>query len=81
MIISSVWTDLAKKKIIKQFLGTIKEEKFYKKFKKQVVGAKIVSVKRRAKNILTLFIFADKFKDGFYHTTIKCPSLRPNDFT
>ena len=47
-----VWTDLARKNPIKQFRETIKDETFYKKFKKEIVGAKVVSVERRAKNIL-----------------------------
>ncbi len=47
-----VWTDLARKNPIKQFEGTLKDEAFYKKFKKEIIGAKVVSVERRAKNIL-----------------------------
>ena len=52
LVISDVWTDLTKKKTIKQFNKTLKNENFYKKFKKEVVGAKIIKVERRAKNIL-----------------------------
>ncbi len=49
----NVWTDLAKKnQPLKQFKETIKDEKFFKKFKKNIVGQKVVSVERRAKNIL-----------------------------
>lgn len=47
-----VWTDIAKENPIKQFQNTIKDEKFYKKFKKEIIGAKVKNVERRAKNIL-----------------------------
>lgn len=51
--ISNVWTDLAKKKVSrKDFEHTIKSEKFFKNFKKSVVGTKVLNVERRAKNIL-----------------------------
>jgi len=50
--IAGVWTDLARKNPIKQFKETIKSEAFFKKFKKEVTGAKVVNVERRAKNIL-----------------------------
>jgi formamidopyrimidine-DNA glycosylase len=50
--IKSVWTDLAVASPIKQFLGTLKDLSFYKKFQKIVVGAKIITAQRRAKNIL-----------------------------
>ncbi len=51
--ISDVWTDLAKKKVSrKDFEYTIKSQKFFNNFKKSITGAKVVSVKRRAKNIL-----------------------------
>lgn len=50
--INNVWTDLAISSPIKQFVGTLKEEKFYKSFKKIVIGAKILKAERRAKNIL-----------------------------
>lgn len=51
--IVDVWTDLAKKnQKIKQFKNTIKDETFYKKFRKEVIGSKILNVERRAKNIL-----------------------------
>ena len=53
LIFSDVWTDLAKKnQKFKPFLNTIKNEKFYKKFKKEIRGKKILKVERRAKNIL-----------------------------
>jgi len=53
LIIRDVWTDLAKKnQPLKQFKETIKNESFYKKFKNDVVGLKVISVERRAKNIL-----------------------------
>ncbi len=47
-----VWTDLDRENPIKQFLGTIKERRFFKKFKKEVSGVKVLNVERRAKNIL-----------------------------
>ena len=47
-----VWTDLDKENPIKQFKDTIKDRKFFKKFKKEITGAKTLSVERRAKNIL-----------------------------
>jgi formamidopyrimidine-DNA glycosylase len=50
--IIAVWTDLAIPKPIKQFLGTIKDESFFKSFKKIVKGTKILKAERRAKNIL-----------------------------
>lgn len=53
LIISNVWTDLSKKnQPIKQFKETIKDERFFKEFKKLVTGSKVIKVKRRAKNIL-----------------------------
>jgi formamidopyrimidine-DNA glycosylase len=48
-----IWTDLAKKnQTIKQFKDTIKSEKFYKEFRKKIIGKKVLKVERRAKNIL-----------------------------
>ncbi|MDE2030709.1 MAG: DNA-formamidopyrimidine glycosylase [Patescibacteria group bacterium] len=53
LTITDVWTDLASKnQKLKQFKETIKNDVFFKKFKKEVVGAKVLSVTRRAKNIL-----------------------------
>ena len=53
LVIVDIWTDLAKDtQNFKAFLGTIKEGKFFKKFKKELVGQKIINVERRAKNIL-----------------------------
>jgi len=53
LVITSVWTDIAKKnQPLKQFKDTIKNESFFKKFEKEIVGKKIISVERRAKNIL-----------------------------
>lgn len=50
---TGVWTDLAKKnQKIKQFKDTIKDEKFFKDFERKIVGKKVISVERRAKNIL-----------------------------
>lgn len=47
-----VWTDLSKEKVIKQFENTIKSKSFFATFKKQIKNQKILSVERRAKNIL-----------------------------
>ena len=52
LIVLDVWTDLSKKNPIKQFRETIKNETFFKDFKKKVTGQKIIKVERRAKNIL-----------------------------
>lgn len=52
LIITDVWTDLTRKNPIKQFKDTLKDDEFFKKFKKVVIGAKIKKVERRAKNIL-----------------------------
>jgi formamidopyrimidine-DNA glycosylase len=46
------WTDIAKVSPIKQFKNTIKDKSFFTKFKKEVKNSKILSVERRAKNIL-----------------------------
>lgn len=48
--IMGVWTDYKSK--LKMHKGSIKEEKFFKEFKKKVVGEKILKAERRAKNIL-----------------------------
>ncbi len=47
-----VWTDLDKENPIKQFKNTIKDRTFFNKFKKEIKRLKILSVNRRAKNIL-----------------------------
>lgn len=47
-----VWTDLAKDNPIKQFENTIKNKVFFEKFKRDIKNQKVVSVERRAKNIL-----------------------------
>ncbi len=53
LVILDVWTDLAvKNQTIKQFENTIKNDLFFKKFKKEIIGVKILKVERRAKNIL-----------------------------
>lgn len=53
LTILDVWTDLNKKnQKIKQFKDTIKNDIFFKNFKKKIMGQKIISVERRAKNIL-----------------------------
>lgn len=50
--ILDVWTDLSKENPIKQFRDTIKDKKFFLKFKKEVKNKKVISAERRAKNIL-----------------------------
>lgn len=53
LTILDVWTDLAKKdQKIKHFKETIKDLKFYTKFRKEIKGKKVINVERRAKNIL-----------------------------
>jgi formamidopyrimidine-DNA glycosylase len=52
LVIVDAWTDLAKENPIKQFKNTVKDATFFKKFKKEIVGQKVVNVERRAKNIL-----------------------------
>lgn len=47
-----VWTDLAKENPIKQFKNTIKDKKFFLQFQKSIKDVKVISVERRAKNIL-----------------------------
>ncbi len=48
--ILDVWTDY--KSDLKMHKGSVKDTKYFKEFKKRVVGTKIVGAKRRAKNIL-----------------------------
>ena len=50
--IVAVWTDLAKASPIKQFVGTVKDATFFKKFQKLIIGTTILKSERRAKNIL-----------------------------
>ncbi len=53
MYFTDVWTDIAKDdQKIKQFKDTVKDGPFFKKFKKEIINTKIISVERRAKNIL-----------------------------
>ena len=53
LTIKEVWTDLAKKnQPINHFKNTLKNKSFFNKFKKEVSGAKIIDVERKAKNIL-----------------------------
>jgi formamidopyrimidine-DNA glycosylase len=49
--ISFVWTDYFKKTTDKKF-DTIKNKSFFTKFKKELVGQKIIKCERRGKNIL-----------------------------
>jgi formamidopyrimidine-DNA glycosylase len=51
--ITDVWTDLATGSYKSPHLSTShKDKNFFVRFKKEIVGAKVVSVERRAKNIL-----------------------------
>lgn len=51
--ITDFWSDLPKKKVSRpDFEKTIKSEKYFKYFSQKIKGQKIVSAKRRAKNIL-----------------------------
>lgn len=51
--IKDIWTDLAKKnQKVKQFKNTLKDKKFFDKFKREIKGSKIKNVERRAKYIL-----------------------------
>ncbi|MFA6251284.1 MAG: bifunctional DNA-formamidopyrimidine glycosylase/DNA-(apurinic or apyrimidinic site) lyase [Candidatus Paceibacterota bacterium] len=53
LVFVDIWTDLSKKnQKVKQFQDTIKNDVFFKKFKKKVIGKKVLRVERRAKNIL-----------------------------
>ena len=53
LVISDIWTDLAKDTVSrKDFEDTIKSKKFFIKFKRSILGEKVISVERRAKNIL-----------------------------
>ncbi len=53
LVIKDVWTDLAKKnQRIPHFKETLKDLSFYQKFRREVSGKKVISVERRAKNIL-----------------------------
>ena len=47
-----VWTDLDRENPIKQFIGTIKDRRFFKKFRNELKNKRVISVERRAKNIL-----------------------------
>lgn len=47
-----VWTDLDKENPIKQFRNTIKDRHFFHIIRKEMLGVKVISVERRAKNIL-----------------------------
>lgn len=49
-VIKDVWTEY--KSAHKMHRGSIKEPKFFKEFKKKVIGQKILKAERRAKNIL-----------------------------
>ncbi len=47
-----VWTDISKENPIKQFKNTVKDALFFKKFRNDIKNSKVLSVERRAKNIL-----------------------------
>lgn len=48
--ILDAWTDLTTKD--KRKVDTVSNPKYFQKFKKEIIGEKVISVKRRAKNIL-----------------------------
>ena len=50
LTIKDVWTDLATKD--KRKKGTIADPSYFKIFKKEIIGKKVLSIERRAKNIL-----------------------------
>ena len=50
LFIKNVWTDLATTD--KRQVGNIANPKFFKVFKKEILNKKVLSVERRAKNIL-----------------------------
>ncbi len=53
LTIKDVWSDLPSKRHgVLHYAESLKDPVFYQKFKKVVTGAKVISVKRRAKNIL-----------------------------
>jgi len=53
LFVLDVWTDLAKKdQKIKQFKNTLKDKKFFNKFRRDIKGTKVKNVERRAKYIL-----------------------------
>ena len=53
LAIKEVWSDLpVKRPALSHFNDTLKSISFFEMFKKEVVGKKVVSVERRAKNIL-----------------------------
>jgi formamidopyrimidine-DNA glycosylase len=53
LVFVDVWTDLTKKnQKIKQYKDTIKNESFFKSFKRKIIDQKTINVERRAKNIL-----------------------------
>ncbi len=53
LVISDVWTDLAVGNHTTPHLSdSLKDKRFFAKFKKEIIGAKVKNVERRAKNIL-----------------------------
>lgn len=53
LIIRDVWSDLpSQKRGVPHYAESLKDAAFFQFFKKEVIGAKVVSVERRAKNIL-----------------------------
>ena len=67
LVIKDVWTDLNTKD--KRKADTVANLKFFKFFKKEVVGKKVLSVERRAKNIL-INISRGPAKDGVNKTIL-----------
>ncbi len=50
--ITDVWSDLPKRKHAHRNRETIKDLTYFNEFKKEIIGKKVIDVKRRAKNIL-----------------------------
>ena len=67
LVIKGVWTDLDTKD--KRKADTVANIKFFKFFKREVVGKKVLSVERRAKNIL-INISRGPAKDGVNKTIL-----------
>jgi formamidopyrimidine-DNA glycosylase len=71
LCITDVWTDLAKKSYTTfQLKNSHKDKNFFAKFKKEIVGKKVVSVERRAKNILIHLIEKSATKNSSVGKTI-----------
>ena len=67
LVIKDAWTDLSTKD--KRQKGAVANPKFFKTFRKEVLGKKVLSVERRAKNIL-INISGGPAKDGVKKTIL-----------